>query len=184
MQDAQHQSDSAKQQVVAIFRALATRYRDNAARIAQIQAEQAELARRVDDCYAAARLLGFDVIAEAAADGAPPPAAPLSQGQASQPPLPLTQAAPSSINIKKFIIDAAQSAYPNPIRATDIRKKLADRGIQVHEKTVGMSLYRLSKQHIVQRNGVDWFFVQPQQRKLLSNTKGSGVSAPEVDPFS
>ena len=58
--------------------------------------------------------------------------------------------------------------------ATALRKHIeADYHIELHEKTVGMTLYRLSNEGLVRRKGRTWFFV-PQ----IAEKKNPGVDAP------
>jgi len=67
--------------------------------------------------------------------------------------------------VKEHAIRAAELAYPNSIRASTLRQKLEEMGIKVHEKTVGMTLYRLSKDGMLRRDGWDWFFVPEDERR-------------------
>lgn len=60
-----------------------------------------------------------------------------------------------NMTIKEYALTAAQQAYPNPIRATALRRQLVTMGIGVHEKTIGMTFYRLSRDGVLRRNGWD-----------------------------
>jgi hypothetical protein len=66
-------------------------------------------------------------------------------------------------SIRDFVLEEAKAAYPDPVHATILRQKLrGDYGMNVHEKTIGMTLYRLSQQAVprVERRGrLDWYFV-------------------------
>jgi hypothetical protein len=46
-------------------------------------------------------------------------------------------------------------------------------GRSLHQKTIGMTLYRLSKENLTRRNGRMWFLVPPS-----AETRDPGVAAP------
>jgi hypothetical protein len=83
---------------------------------------------------------------------------------------------------KNRALELLAEAYPKPLKATEIRQKIeAETRSKFHEKTAGMSLYRLSKEGVVRREGKDlWFFVPADERN--KENPGSG-SQPE-DPGS
>jgi hypothetical protein len=85
-----------------------------------------------------------------------------------------------NMTIKEYALTAAQQAYPNPIRATALRRKLEATGIGVHEKTIGMTLYRLSRDGVLRRNGWDWFFVPEDQRSRAAGRRDE--ESPGDDP--
>src|SRR4051812_14037921 len=66
--------------------------------------------------------------------------------------------------IKDQVVAAARDKIPHPVRAWALRQQLADSGIYIHEKTVGMTLYRLLREGVIRREGRDWFFVPEDQR--------------------
>ena len=178
MSQMQDQEDAAKAAIVRRFREVAQAFfeseeRQKAAR-AQVEAEgqtQQSLLAVSNDCHAAARLLGFDLIAalaafsqveaNAAIHSAPPP-----QQQVIAPPQ----------SIADSVLALTEAAYPEPVRAAWLQAEIEkQRGARLHFKTIGMSLYRLSKQGLVERKGQkDWVFVPESHR-----TKKSGVSAPD-----
>jgi hypothetical protein len=100
--------------------------------------------------------------------------------QAEQPegtPIPALTATPPvdgspEKSIKDRVLEAAQSAYPNPVKASGLRKQLEETGLKVHEKTVGMTLFRLSKRGLMRRRGLEWFFVPEDQRAAQSSDVG------------
>jgi hypothetical protein len=126
--------------------------------IAEEEANQAQLQEQINQCYAAATLFGFDLLTAASTHQ-------FDAGDASQPsptiPPPST-AAPS--NIKDFVLECVQRAYPNPVRAAQLRRQLQELGRAVHEKTIGMTLYRLLKQGFLRREGFDWFYIHETER--------------------
>ena len=83
--------------------------------------------------------------------------------------------------IKDHVLEAAQQAYPNPIRASALRRLLEEKGIKVHEKTIGMTLYRLSQRGLLTRMGWDWTFVPEDQRRAVA-AESEGEESPGNDP--
>jgi hypothetical protein len=154
--------DAAQIAVIERFKGIVHEYQQNSEFIAARQKRQVELEAHAQDCYAAARLFGFDIAHALAAqsngvqDTTPPP---IEERQ--QPVLPKAK------KIADFILEEAEKAYPHPIQATPMREKLEQlRGEKLHEKTVGMTLYRLSREGIMRREGMkDWFFVPADQRR-------------------
>lgn len=76
---------------------------------------------------------------------------------------------------KDRALELLAGAYPEPLKASVIRQKIeAETRSQFHEKTAGMSLYRLSKEGLVRREGKDlWFFVPEDQRNKENPRSGS-----------
>jgi hypothetical protein len=76
--------------------------------------------------------------------------------------------------VREIVLDRLKTAGSIGAKAVEIRayaEKL--RGIPLHEKTVGMTLYRLSNEGLVRRDGHTWFFV-PQD----ADTKNPGGETP------
>jgi hypothetical protein len=136
---------------------------------AQAEAErQAALVSVANDCHAAARLIGFDLIAALGA---------FNQQQANatiHAPPPQQVIAPQK-PIADVVLDMAQAAYPEPVRAKALQEAIEnDRG-PLHYKTIGMTLYRLSKEGKVRREGQkDWFFVPPEERAKKPAGRAAG----------
>jgi hypothetical protein len=129
------------------------------------KAEQEAFSQQAQLCYGTAQLFGFDLNAAynlrhalAQMDAADLGGA--ARVGISDPPRPKLE-----MSISEFILSEARMAYPNPVRASDLRRKLTDDfGMTVHEKTVGMSLYRLSQRNpaLMRRTGkLDWYYVVP-----------------------
>jgi hypothetical protein len=79
-------------------------------------------------------------------------------------------------SVRELVIDYLKTAYPNGIKATLLRRSVeAQLNRQIHYKTIGMSLYRLSKEDppVVKRDGLNWFFVPPE-----TATKNPGAATP------
>ena len=77
----------------------------------------------------------------------------------------------SAQSIKAVILHAAEDAYPSPVRAAAVRGALTVNGYAIHQKTVGMTLYRLSLTGHVRREGLDWYFVPQPARKMLGECR-------------
>ena len=134
-------------------------------------------------CLQVGKLFGFDLeqIWQARIEAqakenqlfGPPPER--SQASSAAP----TPTPPKPKTIREHAIEAAEKAYPNAVRAGTIRKNLEEIGIKTHEKTVGMTLYRLLKDGVLRRDGWDWFFVPADQRNANSKAKEApGGEAP------
>jgi hypothetical protein len=78
-----------------------------------------------------------------------------------------------SLRIRDRILSYLESKYPSGCLARELREHLLNSfGIETHEKTVGMTLYRLSKQNLVTRDGRTWFFA----------AGGAQISTSEAQP--
>jgi hypothetical protein len=81
-------------------------------------------------------------------------------------------------SIRDLILLYLKQAGNGGIKAIALRRKVeAFLNRQIHYKTIGMSLYRLSKETppLVRREGLIWLFVPP-----VAETKNPGASAPGV----
>jgi len=137
---------------------------------------QDELRAAVAQLKAAADQLGFDLFEEntrawaasQAAHPEPPVAAPAMTLT--------TRAAPT---VREFILHEAEKAYPGPVLAADLRRRMADLyGVQVHEKTFGMTLYRLSKEdppRMLRKGRQEWFLIQPNESEAAEKTAASDL---------
>jgi hypothetical protein len=123
----------------------------------KLQARRGEIQHHLEDCQAAARLFGV-----ALDETEPTPAPALPNGSSNREKLP----------IRMMVLDELKRAYPNPVRAGPLRQALLDRGINTHEKTVGMTLYRLSLNRLSNRIGLDWYYVPEGQ--VEHDLKASG----------
>lgn len=122
--------------------------------LAACGARQAQIKADVDQLQSAATLLGFDMFAEhdkrnllAASDG--------SDIKPSQPMAPL---ASTAFKVKDWVLQAVKDAYPEPVRATELRARLREQGHDIHDKTIGMTLYRWLKRGKVSRTNLDWYY--------------------------
>ncbi len=156
-------SDDVVAVTLAIYRQLCADYERAQENVENLQSRQRDLQSRINDCFAASRLFGFDLRAEfeREAKGDPRQSTlrapnPIVLELAPVPASPLGREGPT---IKTLVLEAAEKAHPNPIKAADIRHQLAASGHIIHEKTVGMTLYRWSEKGCTRREGRDWYFV-------------------------
>jgi hypothetical protein len=160
-----------------VFATLLERYRklcverDNAQdNIERMQAHQRELVAQINDCLAAARVFDYSLGADDDSD--------IGDGP-SRPPrsfyTPAAHPRQRTLTVRGLVLAAVEKAHPNSVRAADIHRQLIDRGYSVHEKTVGMTLYRWSLENRVRRDGkMDWYFVPPGFR----HSSASELAAP------
>jgi hypothetical protein len=153
--------------ILARYRKLCAEHEMAQQNVELVQAHQRELMTQINDCFAAARLFEVDLVAEfqgkAKSDPRQPTLLtpdPVAPGLLPVPAAPGVRTGPS---VKTLVLEAAARAYPRPVRASDVRRELEKLGYTIHEKTVGMTLYRWSLSHFPQRAGRDWYFIPPDQ---------------------
>jgi hypothetical protein len=79
--------------------------------------------------------------------------------------------------ISDIVLDRLREAGASGSKAAPIQEYIEQTyATKIHEKTVGMTLYRLSKDGLVRRDGHTWFFVPPS-----AETKNPGVGAPGLE---
>ena len=139
------------------------------------------ISQRAQDFVAAARVFGFDLETEYRAYAvqlANIAATPYTVEAPQQASIPAVSP-PRNRTVRDIVLEAAQQAYPSAVRAAALRKQLELQGIIVHEKTVGMTLYRLSREGVIERKGkADWFFVPEADRVPAAE----GRESPGSDP--
>jgi hypothetical protein len=78
--------------------------------------------------------------------------------------------------IKDVILERLKEAGEAGAKASSIREFIETTySVKIHEKTVGMSLYRLQKAEKVRRNGLIWFLSTP---KADGENPGAGTPGP------
>lgn len=127
--------------------------------IAKMREHRSDVISKLRDAAAAARLFGVQLPANFApvSDDPPPivPAPPVAQATSGQP----------KATVRELVLEMLANSYPEPLRAKTINERLAaNHGLEMHEKTVGMTLYRLSQIHMSKRKGFDWYFVPENER--------------------
>lgn len=97
---------------------------------------------------------------------------------ATPPPAHPSPAFPASVpKIKEVVLDRLRAAGEKGIKAAEIRQFiLTTYGVETHEKTVGMTLYRHLKAGIARREGATWFFVPPEAEKKNPGGETPGSS--------
>jgi hypothetical protein len=82
---------------------------------------------------------------------------------------------PMGETVREIVLEKLKEAGTEGTKAAELRKVIETaRGTQLHEKTVGMTLYRLSQEGVARREGRTWFFVPP----LEDETKNPGAVTP------
>lgn len=66
--------------------------------------------------------------------------------------------------IKDIVLERLRQAGDAGARASEIKEFVSAQGIEMHEKTVGMTLYRLSNEGSVRRKGRTWVFIPELER--------------------
>lgn len=118
----------------------------------ELEKEQHRIGEQARQCHQTGILFGFDLGALLER----PSSSPMHRQLELPPPPPHRPKFPT---VKSFVLDAAREAFPASVRAADLRRAILNHlGLELHEKTVGMTLYRLSKEGFITRNGIDWFF--------------------------
>jgi hypothetical protein len=80
-----------------------------------------------------------------------------------------------AVRFKKFALEVLRARYPNPVRAAELSKLAqAELGRAFHEKTAGMTLYRLSVDGTASRDGHDWFFVPATEAQSAEQDNPDG----------
>ncbi|MBA3526793.1 MAG: hypothetical protein H0T82_07730 [Sphingomonas sp.] len=86
-----------------------------------------------------------------------------------------------SIPIRTVILEYLHTAGEQGAKAAQVRQHLADaHGITVHEKTPGMTLYRLLKEGLVSRNGRTWYAKQVTENDENEASSGRAGDASET----
>lgn len=154
--------------------------------LAKAEANKKTVLAEYAACYQTANLFGFNLDDEwrdhlqrnnpllfPSDQIAPPPAA--------SPALTAALTAEEPKTIKERILEAVERAYPKAVRAAVLRQYLEDEfRIKTHEKTVGMTLYRLLRDGYVRRKGWDWFFVPEADRRKPTATEERESPADEA----
>ncbi|MBI5261632.1 MAG: hypothetical protein HY852_07425 [Bradyrhizobium sp.] len=87
---------------------------------------------------------------------------------------------PKMPKIQGILLDRLQEAGEKGSKASPMRQFIEDKyRIKIHDKTVGMTLYRMLTKGLVRREGHTWFFVPPP-----AETKNPGGDTPgQIDIF-
>lgn len=79
----------------------------------------------------------------------------------------------SGSSFKNMTLAMLERSYPDPLKAAAVQEAIEfATGAKYHEKTAGMTLYRLSREGLARREGHWWYFVPEDQRN--KENPGSG----------
>lgn len=80
--------------------------------------------------------------------------------------------------VRAAILEYLHAAGARGVKASEAKKYLADaHGITVHDKTPGMTLYRLLKDGLARREGRTWFAVAQDGNNEIEAPSGNSASA-------
>ena len=81
--------------------------------------------------------------------------------------------------VRDIVLDLLSAAGTNGVKAAAITRYIATTyQAQLHDKTVGMTLYRLSKEKAVHRKGQTWFFGPPEDASSMEDPENPGADTP------
>jgi hypothetical protein len=113
------------------------------------------------DAVAAGRLFGLAVTLPNDVERATPGGLPRYRPRLGQTTL-FEPAAEGEGSIREAVIDRLKKAGAAGAKAADIRREIEKmQGRELHDKTIGMTLYRLSLKGQSRRDGITWFYVPP-----------------------
>jgi hypothetical protein len=79
--------------------------------------------------------------------------------------------------VRELVLARLQQSGSSGDKAADIRAHIEKvRGTTLHEKTVGMYLYRLSQEGAARREGRTWFFVAPVEQTKNPGAEDAGAT--------
>jgi hypothetical protein len=81
---------------------------------------------------------------------------------------------PVPSNIRDLVLARLKAAGPDGTKVAPIKNYIAGQGIEMHDKTVGMTLYRLSKEGFARRDGRMWLFVSPKEETETPGADDAG----------
>ncbi len=81
--------------------------------------------------------------------------------------------------IRDIVLEQLRIAMPDGQKVGPIKKYIETTySTQLHEKTVGMTLYRLSKDNLVHRKGQTWFYVPQAGLTPTADAENPGAQTP------
>ncbi|MDR3533149.1 MAG: hypothetical protein P4L90_21640 [Rhodopila sp.] len=88
---------------------------------------------------------------------------------------------PKMPKVRDLVLDQLRVAEDRGQKASPIKRYIESTySTQLHSKTVGMTLYRLSQEGLVHRRGQTWFYGPQAGRALSVSTEAPGVVAPGI----
>jgi hypothetical protein len=147
--------------------------------IASLNEEIKQIERGIADCEAAARVFGVElapvssVLGKASVSGAGWVRAHGVVGT------PTVRTTPS---VRDLVTEQLQRAHPEPLRAAALRDWLLEhQKMDVHEKTVGMTLYRLAQKGLARRERHNWFWVPETERDNRPEGQSQSGGHPDLE---
>lgn len=125
----------------------------NRDQIVALQRREREIDLEIADCEAAARVFGVQL-------------AKPEEYETQELGVRL-QIDPNVTSVRVAVLKMLKDTHPRPVQASELRTRLEHLGYDIHEKTVGMTLYRLSKAKKAQRTGLKWCFVPQEERASI-----------------
>lgn len=84
---------------------------------------------------------------------------------------------------KELALEALRAVHPASMRAAQVQAEAERKAARkFHEKTAGMTLFRLSKDGLVRRSGWDWYYVPENERLPAEASTGINHEEPEHTP--
>ncbi len=106
-----------------------------------------------------------------------PPSPPPAPSAASVSPPPAAQK--KIPRIRDIVLDQLRAAGASGQKATPMRRYIESTySTEIHDKTVGMTLYRLAQEHLVHRKGQIWFFGPSPDASAGARPENPGAATP------
>ncbi|MBB3567914.1 hypothetical protein [Rhizobium sp. BK491] len=83
-------------------------------------------------------------------------------------------------NIKEMVLQKLKEAGKEGIEANKIKESLRAQGVEMHDKTVGMNLYRLSQDGLAERLRRTWFYRPRREEEPADDQPSTETSAASI----
>lgn len=136
-------TDALEHELMSKYNALKAKQNKLCSRRDSLERAIKECDSRLEDCFAAARLFGINLT---------------SSPTDIQQNLGILGNLEDKPTLRDFVLSTLKKQHPAPLKAREIQEQYEFLYGKIHDKTVGMTLYRLSKDGEVVRKGRDWTF--------------------------
>jgi len=155
-----------------------------AEQVERLNRDLAVISTEIDGCQTVAKLFRFS-LQEPHLDLAEPPRTEHDIESGIDVTPVLGRKAPEEGTIKDFVAEHLRKIYPKTVRARNLQEIYEkETGQTIHEKTIGMTLYRLAKDGLATRTGWDWQFkpesIEPEPEMELETAEETATHAEEV----